>query len=144
MTWNRSDIPLVVDQDAPLRFTVTGPGGQPAALEPYMGMAAHAMITRDDGAVFVHLHPAGTISLAAQQTFLLRQPGDTTPGALGKRLRMEMGSGEMGEVPSSSVSFPYAFPKPGHYRIWVQVKRAGRILTGAFDADVASAQSSAP
>ena len=109
-----------------------------------MGMAAHAMITRDDGAVFVHLHPAGTISLAAQQTFLLRQPGDTAPGALGKRLQMEMGSGGMREVPSSSVSFPYAFPRPGHYRIWVQVKRAGRILTGAFDADVASAQPSAP
>ncbi len=144
MTWNRGDAPIVVDRDAPLTFVVQTPDGKPAALEPYMGMAAHAMITRDDGAVFVHLHPAGTISLAAQQTFLLRQPGDTAPGALGKRLRMEMGSGEMGEVPSSSVSFPYAFPKPGHYRIWVQVKRAGRILTGAFDADVAAAQSSAP
>ena len=144
MTWNRGDAPIVVDRDAPLRFLVQLPEGRPAPLEPYMGMAAHAMITRDDGAVFVHLHPAGTISLAAQQTFLLRQPGDTAPGALGKRLQMEMGSGGMREVPSSSVSFPYAFPRPGHYRIWVQVKRAGRILTGAFDADVASAQPSAP
>ena len=144
MTWNRGDGSIVVDRDAPLRFLVQLPDGRPAPLEPYMGMPAHAMITRDDGAVFVHLHPAGTISLAAQQTFLLRQPGDTAPGALGKRLQMEMGSGEMGEVPSGSVSFPYAFPRSGHYRIWVQVKRAGRILTGAFDADVASAQSSAP
>ena len=37
---------------------------------------------------------------------------------------------------SRSLSFPYAFPKPGHYRLWVQVKRAGRILTGTFDAQV--------
>ena len=30
------------------------------------------------------------------------------------------------------ISFPYAFPKPGKYHMWVQVKHAGRILTGAF------------
>ena len=106
-----------------------------------MGMAGHAMLARDDGAVFVHLHPAGTVSLAALETFALRQPGDTIRGALGKRLRaMEMGRGEEGEVHSNFISFPYAFPVPGHYRIWVQVKRSGRILTGAFDADVLPAR----
>src|SRR5207244_3660669 len=114
--------------------------------EPYMGMAGHAIITRDDGAVFVHLHPAGTVSLAALETFTLRQPGDTIRGRLGARLteiEKRAGSGEQGAVPPdahqpsvshrelllpapSSLSFPYAFPKPGHYRIWVQVKRSGK------------------
>ena len=121
-----------------------------------MGMAGHAMITRDDGAVFVHLHPAGTVSLAALETFALRQPGDTVRGLLAARLtEMEKGAGsrEQGAVPDgatpmtrahrrapspapSSLSFPYAFPQPGRYRIWVQVKRSGQILTGVFDADV--------
>ena len=141
MIWDRSAAPIVVDQEAPLHFVVTDPRGRPATLEPYMGMAGHAMLTRTDGAVFVHLHPAGSVSLAALETFQLRQPGDTIRGALAKRLTtMPMGSGERGAVRSREVTFPYAFPQPGPYRIWVQVKRNGRILTGVFDANVGPAR----
>ncbi len=138
MTWQRGDSALVVNRDASLTFTVARPDGRPAVLEPYMGMAGHAMIARDDGAVFVHLHPAGTISAAAQETFQLRQPGDTIRGLLGRRLT-EMQMSEQGAGRREPLSFPYAFPQPGHYRLWVQVKRDGRILTGVFDADVARA-----
>ena len=34
------------------------------------------------------------------------------------------------------VRFPYGFPRAGDYRIFVQVKRAGRVETGVFDAHV--------
>ena len=36
----------------------------------------------------------------------------------------------------SKVSFPYGFPRAGNYRIFVQVKCAGKIETGVFDARV--------
>jgi hypothetical protein len=38
--------------------------------------------------------------------------------------------------PVSSVYLPYEFPEPGEYRIWVQLKTRGRVLTAAFDAQV--------
>jgi hypothetical protein len=34
------------------------------------------------------------------------------------------------------VSFPFGLPERGDYRIFVQIKRRGRIETGAFDARV--------
>jgi hypothetical protein len=36
----------------------------------------------------------------------------------------------------SAVAIPYAFPKAGAFRIFVQVKRGGVVKTAAFDADV--------
>ncbi len=129
--------PLVVNRESTLRFEVRTPDGRPAALEPYMGMQSHAIISRDDGKVFIHLHPMGSINMAAQQAFA--------------RKEMETGGGMTGMDPSAHaqhaaanvVSFPYAFPQPGRYRIWVQVKRSGRVLTGVFDAVVMKGGSAA-
>ena len=42
----------------------------------------------------------------------------------------------MSEGLPAEVSFPYGFPKSGDFRIYVQVKRGGAILTGVFDARV--------
>jgi hypothetical protein len=94
--------------------------------------------------VFVHLHPSGTISMASQMAFEMRQPGDTIRGRLAKRLS----SAEHSAIASAGtagnvVAFPYAFPKEGSYRVWVQVKKNGRILTGAFDVAVSAGVKSA-
>ena len=136
ITWERDDAPLVAGRDAPLTFRVTAPGGAPAALEPYMGMAGHLMLSRDDGSVFVHVHPAGTISWAAQQTFLLRTRTDTAWGVVGRRITAGQGVMTPHAPITAALAFPYAFPKAGHYRLWVQVKRNGRILTGVFATEV--------
>jgi hypothetical protein len=127
-------------RETPLRFVVRDADGKVAQLEAYLGMSAHAVVNRDDGSVFIHLHPMGTISTAAQQVFLLRDRGDTTANG---RLRLP-DSGEAFAVAghamptSGEFSFPYEFPKEGSYRVWVQVKRGGRILTSAFDVKVRS------
>ncbi len=143
ITWEHGREPLVEGGPAPLRFVVREADGRPAALEPYLGMAAHAVVARDDGSVFIHLHPMGTISAASQATFEIRQTGDTTTGTIGRRIAASDSAmlGMAHAVPTSQVSFPYAFPRPGRYRIWVQVKRSGRVETAAFDAVVQPAPS---
>jgi hypothetical protein len=136
MIWNRASEPLVAGQEVELRFTVLAPDGAPAHLEPYMGMLAHAVVTRDDGAVFIHLHPMGTVSMAAQLLFEQRARGDTARNAEGE---LVIGAHESHSTHASDILFPYEFPQPGRYRIWVQVRYDGRILTGLFDAEVAPA-----
>ena len=122
-------------EDVTLRFRVRDPRGSMATLEPYLGMSAHAVIVKRDGSVFVHVHPSGTISYAAQEVFALRDRGDTT--TIG-RLRLQSDSMPlMSTSPSGDFAFPYIFPSAGEYRIWVQVRRAGRVLTGAFGLRVA-------
>ena len=70
--------------------------------------------------------------------FQLRQPGDTTAGTLGRRITAfedtALHAGMPGMAPA--LTFPYSFPRAGRYRMWVQVRRGGRVLTGAFDLQV--------
>jgi hypothetical protein len=122
------------NREETIRVTVLDPGGKPAALEPYVGMSAHAAVVRVDGAVYVHLHPMGTITNAAQDVFAARDRGDSTPTG---RLTLAPAHSMLATAPSAPIEFPYAFPKSGSYRLFVQVKRNGRVLTGAFAITVA-------
>jgi hypothetical protein len=81
----------------------------------------------------------GTISMASQMAFEMRKPGDSIRGTLGKRLSAEMSSMQRSAPTVGTVSFPYAFPEAGRYRIWVQTKMGGRVTTAAFDAEVEAA-----
>ncbi|MEO5903848.1 MAG: hypothetical protein ABIQ55_07555 [Gemmatimonadaceae bacterium] len=138
--WLGQDSPIVAGKPADLRFEVRRANGSLAALEPYMGMAGHAVVERADGSVFVHLHPMGTISMASQMAFAMRQPGDTIKGQLGKRVsEAEMSQMRQMATASGLVSFPYAFPREGSYLVWVQVRFAGSVHTAAFVASVRSA-----
>ena len=153
--------PLQVGKFYSLKFSVLAPDGKPADLQPYLGMMGHAAVIKDDGAVYIHLHPTGTFSSASQQviekriadttqkyqiatTKQFRDSIDLVIDNLKKLTENERDSLMMqGMVHSANsheghatVAFPYSFPQAGNYRIWLQVKRNGKILTGVFEAKV--------
>src|ERR1700728_467041 len=131
MIWERAAGPLKADTAMDFKFTVQGKDGKPAQdLEPYMGMAGHAVIVRSDLSVVAHVHPPGSVPMASLEMAQAGLLGDTS-SMRGGMIRAPT----TGAMPAQ-VSFPYGFPKPGDYRIFVQVKRAGHVETGVFDAHV--------
>lgn len=119
--------PLVAKRASNLRFRLEGPGGAvPKDQELYLGMPGHAMVLRRDRGVFAHLHPTGTVPMAALELAAKGQL-DQDPHAL-HRLHSAA-------VPNV-VAFPYGFPSSGSYRLCVQMKRAGNVETAIFDLEV--------
>ena len=112
---------LVENRDLSLRFQLMDANGHAENLEPYIGMFGHAAVRRDDGTVFAHIHPSGTFSMAAQEYFAGTN---------------EVHAQASAAKPVSEVSFPFAFPNPGVYHLWVQLKSGGKAYTGVFEAVV--------
>ncbi|MGB6960012.1 MAG: hypothetical protein WBF01_06365 [Candidatus Acidiferrum sp.] len=142
MVWERGNEPLTANTAMVFKFRVEDKDGQPAKdMELYMGMAGHAEIVSSDLSVFAHIHPAGSVSMAALE---LANSGAAAVGAVATEggmpsgMAMPMATGTL----DPEVSFPYGFPKAGEYRIFVQVKRAGQVETGAFDVLVQDATAS--
>jgi hypothetical protein len=120
---------VLAGRETSLRFAAFGPDGSAAPLQLYMGMLGHAAVRRADGSVFAHLHPAGTFSMASQEAFQQRSSPTKTVTEV---VRQPVPSVSSDQAPNE-VSFPYQFPKPGRYRLWVQVRIAGQVLTGVYD-----------
>lgn len=152
---------LIAGKVYDLKFSVLAPDGKPAELQTYLGMMGHAAVIKDDASVYIHLHPNGTYSSTAVQVLQKRidetsnkRPNlnnakkfrDSVDNVLAKLQSMTEAERDkllMGDMKHEAnghhdgqVTFPYVFPKAGHYRVWLQVKREGKILTGVFDANV--------
>jgi hypothetical protein len=129
LVWVRPPAPIIAGQETLLALSVRDGTGAVAAVEPYMGMAAHVIVASSDHRVFAHLHPSGSISMAAQQAFVARAPAGQPVGG-------SVDHATHGQGVDGRVDVPYAFPQAGSYRMWVQVMRAGHVRTAAFDLDV--------
>ncbi len=148
-----------------LDFALFDPEGEPAVLEPYLGMMGHAVVLKHDGSVYIHLHPTGNYSMGSQQMLKERfasgnigfnnlPSGLSFPDSIDNVIRIlnDLSDEERDELlmadmdhqrlygeeheEHSMVSFPYAFPETGKYRVWIQVKINGKIVNGAFDVEV--------
>jgi hypothetical protein len=158
--------PLEAGVPYQLNFELFNPNDVPLLPELYLGMTGHAAIIKSDGSVYIHLHPTGTYAMAAEKTLrnritdtttLARRPSpiafrDSVDQYLANLKSMSPAEREFalmsemmtktgaamheGMDHSNRISFPYSFPSAGHYRIFLQIKRNGQVLTGIFDAQV--------
>jgi len=137
MEWINLPDRIIVGTEVEFSFKIKDIEGGHLSLEPYMGMLSHAGILKTDGSVFLHLHPIGSISMASQQQFerqagIKPQHGSEHKGHLDMDHSQYMGDGM--HKSSEVVSYPpIEFPQPGQYRIWIQVKVKGEVLSGIFD-----------
>jgi hypothetical protein len=107
--------PLAPRRSTQFAFRIEDEKGNAATdMQLYMGMPGHAEFLKSDASVFAHVHPDGSVPMAA--LMLTKVPMQHATSSI-----------------PSTISFPYGVPSSGHYRIFVQVQRAGHPETGVFD-----------
>ncbi len=136
MVWDRPT-ELSANTAYAFRFRLVDSTGQPASdVRPYLGMAGHAAFVKTDGTVFAHTHPEGS---AAMQAMMLANGGSAEMGGMfttGPQFAGGSDAAATAEHIPPTVEFPYGFPSPGRYRIFIQMKHANTVETGVFDAEV--------
>jgi hypothetical protein len=130
MVWD-APLSLRASTGYALRFRILDSKGKDAGdVQPYLGMAGHAAFVKTDDTVFAHVHPEGSAAMAAMM--LANGNSDAGMADMGDMPGMAMPQQHL----SNSVEFPYGFPSPGRYRIFVQMKHGEIVETAAFDAVV--------
>jgi hypothetical protein len=133
MVWNKPEV-LVPNRLIDFDFELLNPEGRPASdVSLYMGMLGHAAFVKSDETVFAHIHPNGTMAMAA---FMMANPSAPKSGSNGSSAMVMPGMSMANGALPATVQFPYGFPSTGRYRIFVQMKHGDTVETGVFDADV--------
>ncbi len=113
-------------------------------MQPYLGMPGHAAWVKADGSTFAHTHPEGSAAMPAMELAQANSGAASADPAMAdmKGSSAESSMAGMAGMPgmdkpvAPTVEFPYGFPAPGRYRVFIQMKHASTVETGVFDADV--------
>ena len=151
MVWERPSS-LAANKAEVFRFWLLDPKGKPATdMRPYLGMAGHAAFVKTDGKVFAHTHPDGSAAMPAMMLANADMDSEMAGAAmsgtaLGADANSPANTGRGGvdaQHPAQApkplapfVDFPYGFPSPGRYRIFIQMKHGDTVETGVFDTEV--------
>lgn len=104
-----------------LHVQVDDTTGAAADLQDYMGMPAHAIVVSQDLRDFLHLHGMFTSGNGGMTGVVGGHGGH---------------GGHGGTTPPSGatahLTVEVTFPRAGLYKLWVQVQRAGRVITVPF------------
>jgi hypothetical protein len=144
MVWNHNES-LTARTPRVFSFSLLDASGKPPSdMALYMGMLGHAAFVKTDGTVFAHVHPSGTVSMAAlMMAAAQNQSNEPKPDLIESMPGMAMSGGqqETSRLPNT-VGFPFGFPTAGSYRIFVQMKHGLTVETAAFDACATSPRGS--
>jgi hypothetical protein len=94
---------IVAGRVTKLRYDLTLNASPVTDLEPYLAAWGHTLVLSEDALEYVHAHPIEYLP-----------------------------SGQLDLKGGPTVTFDALFPKPGHYRIWTQFKRGGKVSTVWF------------
>lgn len=102
---------LVAGREETLRYHLrdAATGAPVGDVEPYLGAFGHALVMSEDTLHYVHAHPVEPLPAGVAQP---------------------RGGPE--------IAFKALLPKPGRYRIWTQIQRAGALATVGFTIEAAS------
>jgi hypothetical protein len=98
----------------PLTFRIedASSGAPVTDLEPYLGAAAHLLVVSADLTEAIHGHPV-----------------EASPVGQGASV---VGQGASVVAQGAALSFAPLVPRPGIYKVWIQVQRGGKVSTAAF------------
>ncbi|HYE97020.1 MAG TPA: hypothetical protein VD962_12500 [Rubricoccaceae bacterium] len=121
-------VPLMAGQDVTLAFHLSDARGDVRDIEQFLGAGGHVVVIPEGAGDFLHVHPVVGEGHAGH--------GPTAPG---HAAHAPPAHGE--EQPHTYgplLRFATAFPRPGRYKLWLQVQRAGRVHALPFVLDVSA------
>ncbi len=142
---------LIANTDTSLTFHFhDAQSGAPIQnLDEYLGAGGHLVIVDQTTQIYIHTHPNGEdMSDMGGMAMGTATPDMSSMNMATATPDNSMGGMAMGVTPTAAVygpdlTFMTAFPKPGFYKLWVQVQYKGTVYVAPFVVNVSGGESTA-